>query len=157
MESICFVTNLVFGGTQVASLDLVYYVFPVLHRMASDFSIGFDWKSYKTDYQEEYYLMWKKMFLLNRNEISDIFIFYIYLRLSDSLLKPKSSSNIEKYKSALEIRNKYWAFLFPIFSYLEFKKSRFLNQTRFRFLKACFSKFYLVRSQIFCLIWSLSQ
>ena len=103
------------------------------------------------------YLMWKKMFLLNRNEISDIFIFYIYLRLSDSLLKPKSSSNIEKYKSALEIRNKYWAFLFPIFSYLEFKKSRFLNQTRFRFLKACFSKFYLVRSQIFCLIWSLSQ
>ena len=54
MESICFVTNLVFGGTQVASLDLVYYVFPVLHRMASDFSIGFDWKSYKTDYQEEY-------------------------------------------------------------------------------------------------------
>ena len=102
-------------------------------------------------------LMWKKMFLLNRNEISDIFIFYIYLRLSDSLLKPKSSSNIEKYKSALEIRNKYWAFLFPIFSYLEFKKSRFLNQTRFRFLKACFSKFYLVRSQIFCLIWSLSQ
>ena len=103
------------------------------------------------------YLMWKKMFLLNRNEISDIFIFYIYLRLSDSLLKPKSSSNIEKYKSALEIRNKYWAFLFPIFSYLEFKKSRFLNQTRFRFLKACFSKFYVVRSQIFCLIWSLSQ
>ena len=102
-------------------------------------------------------LMWKKMFLLNRNEISDIFIFYIYLRLSDSLLKPKTSSNIEKYKSALEIRNKYCAFLFPIFSYLEFKKSRFLKQTRFRFLKACFSKFYLVRSQIFCLIWSLSQ
>ena len=47
MESICFVTNLVFDGTQVTSLDLVYYVFPVLHRMVSDFLIGFEWKLYK--------------------------------------------------------------------------------------------------------------
>ena len=44
MESICFVTNLVFDGTRAASLDLVYYVFPVLHRMVSDFLIGFEWK-----------------------------------------------------------------------------------------------------------------
>ena len=54
MKSIFFVTNLVFGGTQVASLDIVYYVFPVLDRMASDFLIGFEWKSHKTDYQGEY-------------------------------------------------------------------------------------------------------
>ena len=47
MESICFVTNLVFDGTQVTSLDLVYYVFPVLHRMVSDFLIGFEWKLYE--------------------------------------------------------------------------------------------------------------
>ena len=54
MESTCFVTNLVFGGTQLTSLDLVYYMFPVLHRMVSDFLIGFERKSYKTDYLEEY-------------------------------------------------------------------------------------------------------
>ena len=53
-EKYVFVTNLVFGGTQVASLDIVYYVFPVLDRMASDFLIGFEWKSHKTDYQGEY-------------------------------------------------------------------------------------------------------
>ena len=54
MKNIFFVTNLVFGGTQVASLDIVYYVFPVLDRMVSDFLIGFERKSHKTDYQGEY-------------------------------------------------------------------------------------------------------
>ena len=98
------------------------------------------------------YLMWNKN-VFYWTEIS----FLNIPTLSDSLLKLKGYSNKEKYKSALEIRNKYWAFLFPIFSYLEFKRTKFLKQTRSHFLKVCFNKFYLVHFRISYLMCSLSH
>ena len=46
--------------------------------MASDFSIGFDWKSYKTDYQEEYLSDVKKnVFIEQKWNLGHFYILYI--------------------------------------------------------------------------------